>query len=84
MFDDEDIKHAKLNDLSNVFQSKLKNITIQNILDWGNITTLKADVLSIIGEATLEDFFAALSFDEGEIHVDIVILYQNIYARQNG
>ena len=83
MFDDEEIKYAKINELSDVFQSKLKNITIRNILDWGNITTLNQDVLSIIGDATLEDFFASLTFENGDIHVNIVKLYINIYARQN-
>jgi hypothetical protein len=58
-------------------------MTIKNILEWGNITTLDDDVYSIIGDATLEDFFASLSYDNGDIHVDMVILYINIYARQN-
>ena len=83
LFDDEDIKNASIDDLGNVFQKKLKNMTIQNILDWGNITTLSDEVLSIIGEATLEDFFASLSYANGDIHVDIVKLYDNIYKRQN-
>ena len=83
LFDDEDIKNAKIDDLGNVFQNKLKNMTIQNILDWGNITTLSDEVLAIIGEATLEDFFASLSYANGDIHVDIVKLYDSIYARQN-
>ncbi|MBR2485998.1 MAG: hypothetical protein IKB54_06650, partial [Clostridia bacterium] len=83
LFDDEDIKNAKIDDLGTVFQKKLKNMTIQNILDWGNITSLKDEVLAIIGEATLEDFFASLSYANGDIHVDIVKLYDSIYARQN-
>ena len=83
MLDDEDIKHAKINDLSKVFQTKLKNITIKDILNWSNITTLDQDVLSIIGEATLEDFFASLSYSNGDIHIDLVKLFANIYARQN-
>ena len=83
MFDDEEIKDAKLTDLSTVFQNKIKYMTIQNIIDWGNISTLNPTVLSIIGEATLEDFFASLSYEDGKINVDIVILYVNIYARQN-
>ena len=83
MLDDEDIKNAKINDLSKVFQTKLKNITIKDILNWSNITTLDQDVLSIIGEATLEDFFASLSYSDGDIHIDLVKLFVNIYARQN-
>lgn len=83
LFDDEEIKNAKIDDLGTVFQDKLKNMTIQNILDWGNITTLSDEVLAIIGEATLEDFFASLSYADGDIHVDIVKLYDSIYARQN-
>ena len=83
LFDDEEIKNASIDDLGTVFQNKLKNMTIQNILDWGNITTLSDEVLSIIGEATLEDFFASLSYANGDIHVDIVTLYDNIYERQN-
>lgn len=83
LFDDEEIKNASIDDLGTVFQNKLKNMTIQNILDWGNITTLSDDVLAIIGEATLEDFFASLSYANGDIHVDIVKLYDSIYARQN-
>lgn len=83
LFDDEDIKNASIDDLGTVFQKKLKNMTIQNILDWGNITTLSDEVLAIIGEATLEDFFASLSYADGDIHVDIVTLYDNIYKRQN-
>ncbi|MBP3291575.1 MAG: hypothetical protein J6M26_03975 [Clostridia bacterium] len=83
LFDDEDIKNAKIDDLGTVFQKKLKNMTIQNILDWGNITTLSDEVLSIIGEATLEDFFASLSYANGDIHVDIITLYDNIYTPQN-
>ena len=83
LFDDEDIKNAKIDDLGNVFQKKLKHMTIQNILDWGNITSLKDEVLSIIGEATLEDFFASLSYENGDIHVNIVTLYDKIYERQN-
>ena len=83
MFDDEELKAAKLTDLSSVFQNKIKYMTIQNIIDWGNISTLNPTVLSIIGEATLEDFFAALSYEDGKINVDIVILFVNIYARQN-
>ena len=83
LFDDEDIKNASIDGLGTVFQKKLKNMTIQNILDWGNITSLSDEVLSIIGEATLEDFFASLSYANGDIHVDIVKLYDNIYARQN-
>ena len=58
-------------------------MTIQNILDWGNITCLKDEVLSIIGEATLEDFFASLSYANGDIHVDIITLYDNIYTPKN-
>ena len=83
LFDDEEIKNASIDDLGTVFQNKLKNMTIQNILDWGNITTLSDEVLAIIGEATLEDFFASLSYANGDIHVDIVKLYDSIYARQN-
>ena len=83
MFDDEEIKDAKLTDLASVFQNKIKYMTIQNIIDWGNISTLNPTVLSIIGEATLEDFFASLSYKDGKINVDIVILFVNIYARQN-
>jgi hypothetical protein len=84
LFDDEQIKNATIDDLGTVFQEKMKNMTIQNILDWGNITTLSPDVLAVIGEATLEDFFAALSYSNGDIHVNIVTLYKNIYNRQNG
>lgn len=84
LFDDEEIKTATIDDLGTVFQTKLQNMTIQNILDWGNITTLSPEVLAIIGEATLEDFFASLSYSNGSIHVNIVTLYKNIYARQNG
>ena len=83
LFDDEEIKNTKIDELSSTFQKKLKNMTIQNILDWGNITSLKDEVLSIIGEATLEDFFASLSYANGDIHVDIVTLYNKIYERQN-
>lgn len=83
LFDDEDIKNASIDDLGTVFQKKLKNMTIQNILDWGNITTLSDEVLSIIGEATLEDFFASLSYANGDIHVDIITLYDNIYTPKN-
>ena len=85
LFDDEEIKNASIDDLGTVFQNKLKNMTIQNILDWGNITTLSDQVLAIIGEATLEDFFASLSYSavDGDIHVNIVKLYDSIYARQN-
>ncbi len=83
MFDDPELRGAKITELSTIFQGRIKNMTIKNILDWGNITTLDDDVFSIIGDATLEDFFASLSYDNGDIHVDIVILYINIYARQN-
>ena len=85
LFDDDDIKNASIDDLGTVFQNKLKNMTIQNILDWGNITTLSDQVLAIIGEATLEDFFASLSYSavDGDIHVNIVTLYNKIYERQN-
>jgi hypothetical protein len=83
MFDDPELRDAKITDLSNIFQGRIKNMTIKNILEWGNITTLDDDVYSIIGDATLEDFFASLSYDNGDIHVDMVILYINIYARQN-
>lgn len=85
LFDDEEIKNASIDDLGTVFQNKLKNMTIQNILDWGNITTLSDEVLAIIGEATLEDFFASLSYSavDGDIHVNIVKLYESIYDRQN-
>ena len=83
MFDDAELRNAKINELSTIFQGRIKNMTIKNILDWGNITTLDDDVYSIIGDATLEDFFAALSYENGDIHVDIVVLYINIYARQN-
>ncbi len=83
LFDDDEVKLAKLDSLGNVFQTKMQNMTIKNILDWGNITTLSDEVLAIIGEATLEDFFASLSYSAAEgIHVDIVTLYKNIYARQ--
>ena len=85
LFDDPDIKDEPIDQLSDAFQKKLRNMTIQNILDWGNITTLKPSVLSIIGEATLEDFFASLSYSavDGDIHVNIVTLYNKIYERQN-
>ena len=83
LFDDEEIKNTKIDELSSTFQKKLKNMTIQNILDWGNITTLSDEVLSIIGEATLEDFFASLSYANGDIHVDIITLYDNIYTPKN-
>ena len=85
LFDDPGIKDKPIDQLSGAFQEKLKTMTIQNILDWGNITTLSPSVLSIIGEATLEDFFASLSYSavDGDIHVNIVTLYESIYARQN-
>ncbi len=83
LFDDEEIKNAKIDDLGNVFQNKMQHMTIQNILDWGNITTLSDEVLAIIGDATLEDFFASLTYDTHTgITVNIVTLYTSIYERQ--
>lgn len=82
ILDNEDIRNAKLNELSSVFQKKLKFMTIKDILTWGSITTLRDNVFSIIGEATLEDFFAALTYENGEIHVNFVNLYVNIYETQ--
>lgn len=64
LFDDADIKDATLDDLGNIFQSKLQNMTISDLLDWGNITSLKPEVLSIIGDVRLEQFFGALTYDK--------------------
>ena len=85
LFDDPGIKDTPIDQLSETFQDKLKYMTIQNILDWGNIADIEPEVVSIIGEATLEDFFASLSYSavDGDIHVNIVKLYDSIYARQN-
>ena len=81
LFDDDEIKNSTIDDLSGAFQEKLQKMTIQNILDWGNITTLDPEVLTIIGDATLEDFFDSLSYTPANgIHVDIVTLYKNIYG----
>ena len=81
MFDDEEIKYAKINELSKIFQGKIKRMTITNILNWGNISSTNDDVLSIIGDATLEDFLGALEFNKstGDIYVDIIQLYLSIY-----
>ena len=85
MFDDEDIKFAKINELSKVFQSKLKGMTINDILNWGNITSASDDVLSIIGTATLEDFLGSLTYNKntGDIYVDVIKLYMSIYNQDN-
>lgn len=85
LFDDPGIKDTPIDQLSETFQDKLKHMTIQNILDWGNIAKIEPEVVSIIGEATLEDFFASLSYSavDGDIHINIVTLYDNIYERQN-
>lgn len=63
LFDDAAIRATTLDSLGDVFQTKLQEMTINDILDWGNITTLKPEVLSIIGDVRLEQFFAALEYN---------------------
>lgn len=63
LFDDAEIRATTLDSLGDVFQTKLQSMTINDILDWGNITTLKPEVLSIIGDVRLERFFGALEYD---------------------
>lgn len=77
MFDDATIKDAKIDELSIVLQNKLQSMTIGDILDWGNITTLSPTVMSIIRDAALEDFFAALEYNAsmGTVTINIVKLY---------
>ena len=76
---------AKINELSEVFQSKLKGMTINDILNWGNITSASDDVLSIIGTATLEDFLGSLTYNKntGDIYVDVIKLYMSIYNQDS-
>ncbi len=77
MFDDDEIKTAQIEDLAIIMQNKLQTITIKDITGWGNITTLNPQLVSIVGDSTLEDFFRALSYDAttGNITVDMTKLY---------
>ena len=77
MFDDDELRTSKLNDLASVMQTKLQTITINDIINWGNITTLNPELIAIVGDSTLEDFFRALTYDKisGNITVDMTKLY---------
>lgn len=75
LFDDEDVKSTTLDNLGKVFQTKLQEMTVNDLLDWGNISSLKPEVLSIIGNVRLEKFFDALEYTNGNIMVNLEKLF---------
>ncbi len=75
MFDDPSLKAATIDSLSTIFVEKMQQMTIEELLGWGNISSLDPKVLAIIGGNTLEDFFGSLVYENGAISVNMKKLY---------
>lgn len=76
-FDDDALKNATLSDIGRVLTDKLNNMSIGDLLDWGNITTINANVEAVLEGVTLKDFFGSLEFDSstGTVTINLNKLY---------
>ena len=75
MFDNEEIRTAKINDLGTVMAKQMNGMTMGELLDWANVTSIDDDVKSIIQDATIIHFFESLSYDGVNLTVDLETLY---------
>ena len=77
IFNEEDIKNSSIANLNMVLQTKLNNMTIKELLEWGNISNLQPQVYEILKDITIIDFFSSLEYnvESGTINVNILKLY---------
>lgn len=76
IFDNDALKNATINTMNTVLSDMLQSMTIGDLLDWGNITTIDSSVKDALKEVTLPNFFKSLSFaNDGSIIVDMEKVY---------
>lgn len=73
IFDDPDIRTATINTLSEAITTKFSTMSISDLIRWANVRGVDKQVLFILEDVRIADFFTALKYDSerGTITVDM-------------
>ena len=77
IFDNEEIANSTIDSLGLTLQTVLSDMTIGDLLEWGNVTSASAEIRDALKDITIQQFFAALVFDKdtGDIKINMESLY---------
>ena len=71
VFDDDTIKDATVDTLSDAITAKLTNSSIGELIRWANVRGVDEKVLFILEDVKVSDFFTALEYNKGTITVNM-------------
>lgn len=71
IFDDPDIRTATINTLSEAITTKFSTMSISDLIRWANVRGVDKQVLFILEDVKIADFFTSLKYDNGTITVNM-------------
>ena len=71
IFDDPDIRTATINTLSEAITTKFSTMSISDLIRWANVRGVDEQVLFILEDVKIADFFTSLEYNEGTITVNM-------------
>ena len=71
IFDDPDIRTATINTLSEAITTKFSTMSISDLIRWANVRGVDEQVLFILEDVKIADFFTSLKYDNGTITVNM-------------
>ncbi len=71
IFDDPDIRTATINTLSEAITTKFSTMSISDLIRWANVRGVDKQVLFILEDVKIADFFTSLEYDNGTITVNM-------------
>lgn len=77
IFDIDEIRDSTLSDLGSKVQEVMRDMTVGELVRYGQVSSIPAEVLSVIKGATVKTFFSSLKYDaqSGLIYVDVAHLF---------
>ncbi len=71
IFDDPDIRTATINTLSEAITTKFSTMSISDLIRWANVRGVDEQVLFILEDVKIADFFTSLEYKNGTITVNM-------------
>ena len=71
IFDDPDIRFATVDTLATAITSKLSTMSISELIRWANVRGVDEQVLFILEDVKIADFFTSLEYNNGTITVNM-------------
>ena len=71
IFDDPDIRTATINTLSEAITTKFSTMSISDLIRWANVRGVDKQVLFILEDVKIADFFTSLEYNNGTITVNM-------------